>query len=56
MDLGLEPHYPVTFIEHADQALYCAKKNGRNCMYSYESLVERGELSEQIESEKVDLF
>lgn len=49
-------HYPVTFIEHADQALYYAKKNGRNCMYSYESLVERGELSEQIESEKVDLF
>ena len=49
-------HYPVTFIEHADQALYYAKKNGRNCMYSYESLVERGELSVQIESGKIDLF
>lgn len=48
-------HYPVKFIDYADQALYYAKENGRNCIYSYESLVEKGELSKH-KIGKVQLF
>lgn len=49
-------NYPVTFIEHADQALYFAKKNGRNCMHSYELLVEQGKLPNPIEKGEIELF
>lgn len=49
-------NYPVTFIEHADQALYFVKKNGRNCMHSYELLVEQGKLPNPIEKGEIELF
>ncbi|MGH8119143.1 MAG: GGDEF domain-containing protein [Gammaproteobacteria bacterium] len=33
-------------LDHADKALYFAKNHGRNCLFSYEELVENGSLSE----------
>ena len=33
---------PVEIIGHADQALYYAKDNGRNCVHCYETLIEQG--------------
>jgi len=41
-------------IEHADQALYYAKENGRNQVCSYESLLAGGQLAAETK-EKVDI-
>ena len=49
-------HYSIDFIEKADQALYYAKNNGRNCIYNYELLVEKGELLAQIKSGNIEIF
>ncbi len=48
--------YSVNYIDHADQALYYAKKNGRNCIYNYEILVEKGELLPPFKNGEVELF
>lgn len=36
--------FPLTVVGRADKALYYAKEHGRNSIFNYESLVERGEL------------
>jgi len=51
-----ENDYPQTILENADKALYYAKEHGRNCAYSYELLLEKGELTVENESGSIDLF
>ncbi len=51
-----EDDYPPTVLEYADKALYYAKEHGRNSVYSYESLLEKGKLTEEENSGSVDLF
>ena len=51
-----ENDYPPVILEYADKALYYAKKHGRNSVYSYESLVEKGDLTEEEKTGSVDLF
>ncbi len=51
-----ESDYPPEVLENADKALYFAKENGRNCVHSYESLVEMGQLEAAKTSGTVDLF
>lgn len=48
--------YPPAILECADKALYYAKEHGRNCSYSYETLVEQGKLSSPKKIGAVDLF
>lgn len=48
--------YSVNYIDHADQALYYAKNKGRNCIYNYELLVEKGELLSQFKNGEVEIF
>jgi diguanylate cyclase (GGDEF)-like protein len=48
--------YPPTILEYADKALYYAKEHGRNCIHSYEMLIDNGELTKPVETHTVDLF
>jgi len=51
-----EQDYPVTILDYADKALYFAKEHGRNCIHSYEKLLETGHLvAPEIEG-SIDLF
>ncbi|NMP33265.1 GGDEF domain-containing protein [Thalassotalea sp. M1531] len=34
--------HPTTILDNADKALYYAKENGRDCLYSFENLIEQG--------------
>lgn len=47
---------PTTLIDHADQALYYSKNNGRNQVHRYEHLVEQGSLAVVNQEGSVDLF
>ncbi len=52
----LSQELPTSIIEQADQALYYAKRNGRNQVWSYEKLVEIGAVTVAEHSSSVELF
>ncbi|KKW68633.1 hypothetical protein AAV94_04460 [Lampropedia cohaerens] len=45
-----------TLIEQADRALYYVKRNGKNQLAHYESLLERGLVQAPVQNQEVDLF
>jgi len=47
---------PVVILGHADQALYYAKANGRNCVCHYDELVSSGKLYSEQSNESVEFF
>ncbi len=51
-----EKDYAPTILNHADKALYHAKKSGRNTVCNYEMLLEQGELSNRQSAGAIDLF
>jgi len=54
---GIGVHdYPVTILDYADKALYFAKQHGRNCIHSYEKLLETGQLVAPEVEGSIDLF
>jgi len=55
VDMGSQ-YVPATVVGHADQALYYAKRNGRNRICSYEDLIAAGELSGGMASTDVEFF
>lgn len=55
--VGISYETPVVILGHADQALYHAKKNGRNRVCFYDDLVSSGALSSGISSnDRVEFF
>jgi predicted signal transduction protein with EAL and GGDEF domain len=43
-------------IDRADKALYFAKENGRNAVFSYEALLKKGLLSQREVKDSIELF
>jgi len=55
--VGISHETPVVILGHADQALYHAKKNGRNRVCFYDDLVTSGVLSSEISTnDTVEFF
>ena len=55
--VGISHETPVVILGHADQALYHAKKNGRNRICFYDDLVTSGVLSSEISTnDTVEFF
>lgn len=55
--VGISHETPVVILGHADQALYHAKKNGRNRICFYDELVSSGVLSNEISTnDTVEFF
>lgn len=52
----MDQDQPTTVIGHADQALYYAKRNGRNQTASYSRLVEEGKIVPTTRTGSIDLF
>lgn len=48
--------FPPAVLERADKALYHAKKNGRDCTFNYEALIDSGELQDNQARGAIDLF
>ena len=48
--------YPVTILDFADKVLYLSKEHGRNCIHSYEKLLEAGQLATAGIEGSIDLF
>jgi diguanylate cyclase (GGDEF)-like protein len=52
----MENDYPHAILERADKALYFAKENGKNCVFSYDELLANGLLSQQQSRISTELF
>lgn len=48
--------FPTNVLDRADRALYCAKSDGRNRVYTYEHLVEEGKLKAVQRGNDPELF
>lgn len=48
--------FPPSILDQADKALYYAKQHGRNCLYNYEKLIEKGKLTAPEDNSSVELF
>jgi len=55
VDMGSQ-YVPATVVGHADQALYYAKRNGRNRICSYDDLIAAGELGGGMASYDAEIF
>ncbi len=55
VEIAAQDH-PSTVVEHADQALYYAKEQGRNQTFNYNALINAGLLKERRTAGDIELF